>query len=70
MKHELSRLPFPKFVRVALTSRCNLQCAHCQRARLHNEGLLKSADMPERIFRKFEEQSLRDLEQVYAGCAE
>jgi radical SAM protein with 4Fe4S-binding SPASM domain len=57
----------PTFAWVGLTSRCNLDCTHCQRGHLTRNGLLRPAEMPEWIVKKLEAQLFPHLERIQFG---
>jgi radical SAM protein with 4Fe4S-binding SPASM domain len=66
--HEQKGLvPLPSFAWIALTNRCNLKCAHCQRELLKEEGLLKPREMQWQIFKKLEAELFPHLERIQFG---
>ncbi len=60
-------IPLPSFAWIAVTNRCNLKCAHCQREFLKEQGLIKPQDMPWQIFNKLEAELFPHLERVQFG---
>lgn len=60
-------VPLPSFAWIAVTNRCNLKCAHCQREFLKEQGLIKPQDMPWQIFNKLEEELFPHLKRVQFG---
>lgn len=60
-------VPLPSFAWVAVTNRCNLKCAHCQRELLKEQGLIKSQDMPWQIFNKLDAELFPHLKRIQFG---
>ena len=67
MTTEQHHREMPTFAWVGVTSRCNLDCGHCQRSTLKAQGLLTPVDMPEEIFRKIDAQVFPHLKRVQFG---
>jgi len=67
MGHEDNGPLLPSFAWVGLTSRCNLNCAHCQRMHLRAQGVLKPRNMPVEVFDKIEAQLLPHLKRIQFG---
>jgi len=57
----------PTFAWVGLTSRCNLNCGHCQRMHLIEHDLLKPQEMPGEIFDKLQNQLFGHLKRIQFG---
>jgi radical SAM protein with 4Fe4S-binding SPASM domain len=57
----------PSFAWIALTSKCNLKCTHCQREFLKSQGLLKPRVMSQQVFEQLESEVLPHLERVQFG---
>lgn len=60
-------VPLPSFAWIAVTNRCNLKCAHCQREFLKEQGLIKPQDMPWQIFNKLEAELFPHLKRIQFG---
>jgi radical SAM protein with 4Fe4S-binding SPASM domain len=57
----------PSFAWIAVTSRCNLSCTHCQRGLLKQQGLLKGHEMSGRVFQKLESEVFPHLDRIQFG---
>ncbi len=57
----------PTFAWIALTNRCNLDCTHCQRSLLREQGLLKNREMSWKVFNRLEEEVFPSLKRIQFG---
>lgn len=57
----------PSFAWIAVTNKCNLDCAHCQRGLLKGQGLLKPREMSWRVFSKLESELFPHLTKIQFG---
>ncbi len=67
MGREPLKSALPAFAWVGLTSRCNLNCSHCQRMRLIKQGVLKPRDISEAVFDKLETELFPHLKRIQFG---
>jgi radical SAM protein with 4Fe4S-binding SPASM domain len=60
-------VPLPSFAWIALTNRCNLNCSHCQRGVLKEQGLLRNREMSWDVFNRLETEVFPHLKRIQFG---
>jgi len=58
---------WPSFAWIAVTNRCNLNCTHCQRDLLMEQGLLKPSEMSWKVFNRLESEVFPHLRRIQFG---
>ncbi len=62
-----SKACWPSFGWIAVTSRCNLNCTHCQRGMLKERGLLTPSEMSLKVFNRLESEVFPHLKKLQFG---
>jgi len=60
-------IPLPSFAWIAVTSKCNLSCGHCQRKLLLQQGLISKKEMSAGVFGKLEKELIPSLKRIQFG---